>query len=131
MEDDGTIEKVREMLQRYSSGGGSFSEGSFLSDIDVQDEPLGSAPEELVGRIVRSLKSCREMVEMAKKTGVCISGKQHSECMEALGSISSSIGGGSGRRGLLPSRTTLAISVAIGLVCMAAKYYFGPFLSCE
>lgn len=123
MEGERSMEKVKEMLQRYSSRGGTFSEGSFLSDIDMSpDTSFTSWEEELTGRIIKSLKHCKEMTEMARRRKGCISRKEVIECISILDSIKRNIEEPKeARRGWI----ILAISVGIGLIgvaCVSAKH---------
>ncbi|KAG5859208.1 hypothetical protein KMI_08g13450 [Encephalitozoon hellem] len=124
MEREGTVEKVKEMLQRYSSRGGTFSEGSFLSDIDMpSDASFTSLEEELAGRIIKSLRYCKEVSEMIRKRRGCISRKEVVECTLILDKIKRNIEGPRARR----TWVILAISVGVGLVgiaCISAKCYF-------
>ncbi|AFN83365.1 hypothetical protein EROM_071140 [Encephalitozoon romaleae SJ-2008] len=117
MEEERTVEKVKEMLQRYSSRGGTFSEGSFLSDIDApSDISFTSWEEELTGRIIKSLKYCKEMTEMARRRKGCISRKEVIECMSILDSIKRNI---EEPREVRKGWIILAVSVGIGLIGIA------------
>ncbi|WEL39068.1 hypothetical protein PFJ87_07g01460 [Encephalitozoon hellem] len=125
MERESTVEKVKEMLQRYSSRGGTFSEGSFLSDIDMpSDASFTSLEEELAGRIIKSLRYCKEVSEMIRRRRGCISRKEIVECMLILDKIKRNI---EGPRRLRRTWVTLVVSVGVGLVgmaCISAKCYF-------
>ncbi|CAD25653.1 hypothetical protein [Encephalitozoon cuniculi GB-M1] len=124
MEGEGTIERVKEMLQKYSSRGGSFSEGSFLSDIDMSDASFTSWEEELASRIVRSLRNCKEMTEIARRKRVCVLDRELMECMAALRCIRKNIEGLRKEKKYRVGWTVLVGSVLVGIACISAKHYF-------
>ncbi|ADM11879.2 uncharacterized protein Eint_071160 [Encephalitozoon intestinalis ATCC 50506] len=124
MEGEGNMEKVKEMLQRYSSRGGSFSEGSFLSDIDMSDASFGSWEEELVGRIMKSLRHCKEMAEMGRRRKIRLSPKETAECALILDSIKRNIKGfGETRKNWILWGIPIGLSF-LGIAYISAKYYF-------
>lgn len=120
--EEGSIERVRDLLQRYSSERMVSPDESFLSDIDTSRVSGTTTEEESMRDMIESLRSSLEMIEGLRRRRVRISGKEAEECQCVLGKIVENVKAVCGTPYNTMS-TYLVVGMVSAVVCVGCSMY--------
>lgn len=112
---DGTMKKVKEIIQRYSSRRTPFSDEKLLSDIDTLEVDI---PEEAIAKVAKCLKSSLDVTKVLMEKNAKVTDEKVLECIVTLDSLRRNIEGLRRR----PNGNTLAW-IALGISGVVGLFY--------